>query len=104
MRLGVSLEYDSSVFDAVISVGVMTLGHATPESFDELVRITKPNGYIVFTIRTDVYLNNGFKEKQEEMAANKLWKVIEVSDEFRPLPVGEPDVMHQVWVYQVLDY
>ena len=103
MTLGEPLEYDSSVFDAVISVGVMTLGHATPASFDELVRITKPNGYIVFTIRTDVYLNNGFKEKQEEMATKKLWEIIEVSDEFRPLPVGEPDVTHQVWVYQVLD-
>ena len=104
MTLGEPLDYDSAVFDAVISVGVMTLGHATPESFDELVRITKPNGYIVFTIRTDVYLNNGFKEKQEEMVTKNFWKVIEVSGEFRPLPVGEPDVMHQVWVYQVLDY
>jgi len=33
-----------------------------------------------------------------------LWEIIEVSDEFQPLPIGEPDVMHQVWVYQVLDY
>jgi predicted TPR repeat methyltransferase len=104
MTLGESLEYDSDTFDAVISVGVMTLGHAAPESFDELVRITKPNGFIVFTIRTDVYLNNGFKEKQEEMAMKKFWGMIEVSEEFQPLPVGEPDVKHQVWVYQVLDY
>ena len=104
MTLGEPLEYDSDTFDAVISVGVMTLGHAAPESFDELVRITKPNGFIVFTIRTDVYLNNGFKEKQEEMAMKKFWRIIEVSEEFQPLPVGEPDVKHQVWVYQVLDY
>jgi len=96
MTLGEPLDYDSAEFDAVISVGVMTLGHATPESFDELVRITKPNGYIVFTIRTDVYLNNGFKEKQEEMVTKNFWKVIEVSEEFRPLPVGEPDVMHHL--------
>ena len=104
MTLGEPLEYDSDTFDAVISVGVMTLGHAAPESFDELVRITKPNGFIVFTIRTDVYLNNGFKEKQEEMAMKKFWRIIEVSEEFQPLPVGEPDVKHQVWVYQVLVY
>ena len=102
MTLGEHLDYETNSFDAVITVGVMTLGHAGPESFDELVRITKPQGYIVFTIRTDVYLENGFKEKQAEVESNKLWKLIEISDEFHPLPVGEPEVLRQVWVYKVL--
>ena len=88
MTLGEHLDYETNSFDAVITVGVMTLGHAGPESFDELIRITKPQGYIVFTIRTDVYLENGFKEKQAEVESNKLWKLIEISDEFHPLPVG----------------
>ena len=102
MTLGEHLDYETNSFDAVITVGVMTLGHAGPESFDELVRITKPQGYIVFTIRTDVYLENGFKEKQSEVESNKLWKLIEISDEFHPLTVGEPEVLHQVWVYKIL--
>ena len=102
MTLGEHLDYETNSFDAVITVGVMTLGHAGPESFDELIRITKPQGYIVFTIRTDVYLENGFKEKQAEVESDKLWKLIEISDEFHPLPVGEPEVLHQVWVYKVL--
>ncbi len=102
MTLGESLGYETNSFDAVITVGVMTLGHAGPESFDELIRITRPQGCIVFTIRTDVYLENGFKEKQAEIESNQLWEVIEISDEFRPLPIGEPEVLHQVWVYRVL--
>ena len=102
MTLGEHLDYETNSFDAVITVGVMTLGHAGPESFDELIRITKPQGYIVFTIRTDVYLENGFKEKQAEVESKGLWEVIEISDEFHPLPVGEPEVLHQVWVYKVL--
>ena len=102
MVLGEPLTYATDSFDAVISVGVMTLGHASPNSFDELLRIAKPQGYIVFTIRTDVYMENGFKQKQEEMESQKLWALVEVSDEFRPLPTGEPDVLHQVWVYRVL--
>ena len=64
MTLGEELDYETNNFDAVITVGVMTLGHAGPESFNELIRITKPQGYVVFTIRTDVYLENGFKEKK----------------------------------------
>ena len=104
MVLGEPLSYATDSFDAVISVGVMTLGHAGPDSFNELLRITKPLGYIVFTIKTDVYLKNGFKEKQEEMESKKLWEVIDVSDEFHPLPTGEPEVLNQVWVYRVLNY
>ena len=104
MVLGEPLSYATDSFDAVISVGVMTLGHAGPDSFDELLRITKPQGYIVFTIKTDVYLKNGFKEKQEEMESKKLWEVVDVSEEFHPLPTGEPEVLHQVWVYRVLNY
>ena len=104
MVLGEPLSYATDSFDAVISVGVMTLGHAGPDSFSELLRITKPQGYIVFTIRTDVYLKNGFKEKQEEMESKKLWEVVDVSEEFHPLPTGEPEVLHQVWVYRVLNY
>ena len=103
MVLGEPLSYETDSFDAVISVGVMTLGHAGPESFEELLRITKPQGHIVFTIRTDVYLKNGFKEKQEEMESKKLWEVVDVSEEFHPLPTGEPEVLHQVWVYRVLN-
>jgi len=103
MVLGEPLSYATDSFDAVISVGVMTLGHAGPESFKELLRITKPQGHIVFTIRTDVYLKNGFKEKQKEMESKKLWEVVDVSDEFHPLPTGEPEVLHQVWVYRVLN-
>ena len=77
MTLGEHLDYETNSFDAVITVGVMTLGHAGPESFDELIRITKPQGYIVFTIRTDVYLENGFKEKQAEVESKGLWEAIE---------------------------
>ena len=103
MTMGEPLGYATDSFDAVISVGVMTLGHAGPNSLIELLRITKPQGYVVFTIRTDIYLENGFKEKQKEMEFKELWELIEISDEFHPMPTGEPEVLHQVWVYRVLN-
>ena len=36
------------------------------------------------------------------MLSTKLWELIDVSDKFHPMPVGEPEVLHQVWVYRVL--
>ena len=102
MVMGEPLNYATDSFDAVISVGVLTVGHAPASSFDELIRITKPGGYIVFSLRPDVYRDSGFKEKQDALESEGKWKLVEVSEEFQPLPKGEPDVYHQVWVYQVV--
>lgn len=101
MVMGESLNYDTDSFDAVISIGVLTVGHAPASSFDELIRITKPGGYIVFSLRPDVYRDSGFKDKQDALESEGKWKLVEVSEKFQPLPKGEPDVYHQVWVYQL---
>ena len=101
MVMGEPLDFPTNSFDAVISIGVLTVGHAPASSLDELLRITKPGGYIVFSLRPDVYRDSGFKQKQEDLETTGDWKLIEVSKEFHPLPKGEPDVKHQIWVYQV---
>ena len=101
MVMGEPLGFPTGSFDAVISVGVLTVGHAPAGSLDELVRITRPGGHVVFSLRPDVYKDSGFKDKQDELEAQGKWKLVEVSDEFQPLPKGEPDVYHQVWVYQI---
>lgn len=101
MVLGETLGFDSQAFGAVISVGVFTLGHAPPHSFNELVRITRAGGFIVFSLRTDVYKENGFEQQQTALEAAGKWRLVEVTDPFRPLPKGEPEVYHQIWVYQV---
>lgn len=101
MVMGEPLDFGSDTFDAVVSVGVLTVGHAPAGSLDELVRITRPGGFIAFSLRPDIYQDAGFKEKQQALEDQGLWKLTEVTDPFQPLSKGEPDVYHQVWVYQV---
>jgi SAM-dependent methyltransferase len=101
MVMGAPLDFKTGSFDAVITVGVLTVGHAPASSLDELVRITKPGGYIVFSLRPDVYRDSGFKEKQDDLETQGKWKLVEESEEFQPMPKGEPDVYHQVWVYKI---
>ena len=101
MALGKRLGFASDSFDGVISVGVFTIGHAPASSLDELVRVTKPEGHIVFSIRPDVYASAGFKEKQAALESAGKWELVEVSEPAPVLPKGEPDVLHQVWVYSV---
>ena len=101
MALGSELDYETGSFDAVISVGVFTEGHAPPQGFDELIRITKNGGFIVFSLRVDLFEEGGFKEYQAAMEESGKWKLAELSDPFQPLPKGEPEMLHRVWVYQV---
>ena len=101
MTMGETLDYSTDQFDASVIVGVFTQGHAPASSIDELVRVVKSGGHIVFSLRTDTYLENGFKDKMDSLESAGLWKLVEVSEAYQPLPLGEPEVMHQVWVFQV---
>ncbi len=101
MTLGEELGFETASFDAVISVGVFTTGHAPAHAFDELARITKPGGIIVFSLRVDLYEEGGFKEHQAGMEEAGKWKLAELSEPYYPLPKGEPDVVHRIWAYEV---
>jgi ubiquinone/menaquinone biosynthesis C-methylase UbiE len=101
MVMGQTLGFPSNSFDAVISVGVLTVGHAPAGSLDEFVRVTRPAGHVVFTLRPDVYEGSGFKEKHAELESQGQWKLIEASNPEQVLPKGEPEVLHQVWVYRI---
>ena len=100
MVMGETLGFESDQFDAVISVGVFTLGHAPIHSFDELVRVTKSGGYIVFSLRTDM-VDDGYQDYFSKLETAGQWKLAQVTDPFQPMPKGEPEVFHQVWAYQV---
>ena len=101
MTMGETLGFETGSYDAVIGVGVLTLGHAPAHSLDELVRVTKQSGVVAFTLRPDVYEQNGFRERQEQLVSEGKWELVEVTDKFLGMPKGEPDVYFQVWTYRV---
>ena len=65
-------------YDAVICVGVFTIGHVTGKGLNDLAYVIKPGGLACFTIREDVLdvSKYGFKEKMEELVQQKKWKLI----------------------------
>jgi SAM-dependent methyltransferase len=101
MVMGETLRFASDSFDAALSVGVLTVGHAPATSLHELARVVRPGGHIIFTLRPDLYEDGGFKEVQTSLESDGKWKLVELGDPMQILPKGEPDVLHQVWVYEV---
>jgi len=100
-RLGDELDYATGEFDGVVSAGVLTVGHAPAECLDELVRVTRPGGHVIFTLRSD-QTPPGYDEKIAELQDTHRWQLVERGDEFQALPVAEPDVLVRVWVFRVL--
>lgn len=102
MVLGKHLDYEDDAFDAGVSCGVFTLGHAPASSFDELIRIVRPGGLLIFSVQTVAYETAGFKDKFAELTAAGKWEEVSVTEKYQPLPKGEPDVWHRVWTCRVV--
>lgn len=100
MVLGEKLDFPDDSFDAVVSIGVLTLGHAPARSLYELARVAKPGGFVIFTLRPDLYETAGFREAREGLENAGLWELAEVGNPLQALPKGEPEVFHQLWVFR----
>ena len=83
--LGERLPFADNAFGAVVAAGVFTAGHAKPDSFDELLRVTRSGGSIIFTLATPAYEQGGFKDKLEALEREGQWRLIEATGPFRGL-------------------
>ena len=100
-KLGDDLDYRSAAYDGVVAAGVLTTGHAPAACLDELVRITRSGGHVIFTLRADQE-PPGFAEKIAELEGASRWELVERGDEFQAMPDGDPGVLVRVWAFQVL--
>ncbi len=103
MALGGELGFADDLFSAVVSFGVLTAGHAPPQSLDEMIRITKPGGHLIFSLSNLVYEPLGFKAKLADLEAAGRWRERERSSFFPVMPgsVSEAQVESCLFVFQV---
>lgn len=101
MTLGEHLDFPDDAFDATVSSGVFTTGHAPPESLREISRVTRSGGHVIFSVRETAYLEGGFREQQESLEREGKWRLVEATGVFQSLPLGEPEVDGRGFVYEV---
>ena len=86
--LGDPLAFADGQFAAIVCAGTFTAGHAPPGAFDELLRVTAPGGFLVFTIGTSAYEQGGFREKLLALERAGRWHPVERTELYRPMPLG----------------
>ncbi|EFL53258.1 Methyltransferase type 11 [Solidesulfovibrio fructosivorans JJ]] len=78
--MGSGIRLPENSYDATICVGALTYAHVGPNVFEEFVRITRPNGYVCFTIRDGAYQKYNYRKTMLELEANNSWELMAMLD------------------------
>ena len=98
--LGQRLTFDDDSFALVVSSGVFTQGHAPLDGLDELIRVTRPGGYLVFSVAR-TYLDGPFEEKRQQLENEKLWQFVDSTERYNSAPL-EDTLISQVFTFRVV--
>ena len=95
-----TLALPDDFYDAVICVGTFTLGHVGPGALRELARVSRPGGYICFTVRDAAWRQHEYARHIDELSDHGVWELLES----REAPyIEEEGSMCQVVLCQVTD-
>ncbi len=75
------LNVPDNTYDAAICVGTFTYAHVGPQAFAELVRVTKPEGYVCFTVRDGAYQDYGYRQMMLELEHGNAWELLQMRNE-----------------------
>jgi predicted TPR repeat methyltransferase len=85
LALGGDLPFADGSFAAVLSAGVFTTGHVGAEALDALIRITRPGGVLVITVKDTVW-HGGFEAAVEALEAAGRAALIEQTLPYVSMP------------------
>jgi len=100
--LGAKIDLPAESFDAVTAAGVLTHGHAPPDSLDGLLEIAKPGAPLVFSISRIAMEEGGFGHKIAALERSGAWSLEEQTEPFRTYPFSSryADLRHWICVYR----
>jgi SAM-dependent methyltransferase len=102
MNLSEALDFPDGRFAACVAFGVLTKGHAPPAVLDEMLRVTRSGGHLIFSISEPAFQEGGFKERLAAIDGSGLWVSVEVTPYYRPIPDSqtEGDLLARLFVYR----
>jgi predicted TPR repeat methyltransferase len=98
LYLGGRIDLPPEGYDAVVAAGVLTHGHAPPESLDGILKLTRAGGTIIFSLSEIAFLEQGFKQKITELDNSRQWQKLDQSQLFRTYPFSAREAHLRHWV------
>jgi len=91
LAMGDALPFADGAYAGIVSAGVFTSGHVGVEGLDELIRICRPGGVIVLTVKNTLW-QAGFAERIAGLEAEGRLKRVEETAPYASMP-GEGDTV-----------
>ncbi|TIW12329.1 MAG: class I SAM-dependent methyltransferase, partial [Mesorhizobium sp.] len=91
LAMGDTLPFADGAYAGIISAGVFTSGHVGIEGLDELIRICRPGGVIVLTVKNTLW-DAGFEERIAGLEARGTLSRLEETRPYASMP-GETDTV-----------
>ncbi|MDX8458755.1 class I SAM-dependent DNA methyltransferase [Mesorhizobium humile] len=91
LAMGDALPFADGAYAGIISAGVFTSGHVGVEGLDELIRICRPGGVIVLTVKNTLW-QAGFAERIAGLETQGRLKRVEETAPYASMP-GETDTV-----------
>jgi ubiquinone/menaquinone biosynthesis C-methylase UbiE len=85
LALGSELPFADGAFAGIVSAGVFTSGHVGAEGLDELIRICRPGGVIVLTVKNTIW-DDGFAARIAELERQKIVTRAEETEPYVSMP------------------
>lgn len=85
LALGGPLPFADGHFAGIVSAGVFTSGHVGVEGLDELIRICRPGGVIVLTVKNTLW-ESGFAVKVAEIETGGIVSRAEETEPYVSMP------------------
>lgn len=89
--LGGVLPFEDGAYAGVVCTGVFTTGHVGAEGLDELIRVTRPGGVLVMTVKDTVWVA-GFAARLADLEATGRLRRLEETEPYRSMPGSEDTV------------
>jgi SAM-dependent methyltransferase len=88
--------YAADSYDAVLSVGVFTLGHVPPEAMEVLLQLTRPGGLLLISTRTHYYQQTDFQPLVDKLLAEARIELVKL---LRDAPYNKDGDAHY-WLFR----
>jgi ubiquinone/menaquinone biosynthesis C-methylase UbiE len=85
LALGEPLPFEDGAYAGVIAAGVFTSGHVGPEGLDELIRICRPGGAVVMTVKGTLW-EGGFSARVDGFVEEGGVELAEVTAPYVSMP------------------
>ncbi len=95
--LDTTVDRPAESYDAVVSAGVLTQGHAPPASLDGMLSVMKPSAVVIFSLSEIAYEEQGFGERMAALEATGTWSKLHQTPRYRTYPFSERDAYLRHW-------